>query len=63
VAEIVPDLIVTQMLRGHIVVFGQTADTADITALGLFSETVEFHVFDEFVFDWIGHDLPPWLSE
>jgi hypothetical protein len=38
-------------------------DPADITAPGFLGEPEELHVFDEFVFDWIGHDLPPWLSE
>jgi hypothetical protein len=63
VAKVVPDLVVAQMFRGRVVVGSQAADSADIALLGLFGETVELHVFDEFVFDWIGHDLPPWLSE
>jgi hypothetical protein len=46
-----------------VVVVGQAADSADIALLGLFGEPEQFHVFDKFVFDWIGHDLPPWLSE
>ena len=42
---------------------GQAADSADIALLGLFGEPEQFHVFDEFVFDWISQDLPPSLSE
>ncbi len=63
VTEIVPDLIVAQMFRGRLVVVGQTADRADIALLGLLGEPEELHVFDEFVFDWISHNLPPWLNE
>ncbi len=63
VTEVVPDLVVAQMFRGRVIVGGQAADRADIALLGLSGEPEELHVFDEFVFDWIGHDLPPWLSE
>ena len=63
VTEVVPDLLVAQMFRGCIVMFGQTADPTDIAALGLLGEPEQLHVFDEFVFDWIGDDRPPWLSE
>ena len=60
--EVVPDLVVAQMFRGRLVVGGQAADGADIALLGLLGEPVKLHVVDEFVFDWIGHDLPPWLN-
>ena len=61
VPKIVPHLIITQMFWGCIVVFRQTSDAADVAFLSLLGEPKQLYVFDEFVFDWISHDLSPWL--
>ena len=55
--EVVPNLIIAQMHRGHIAVFGQAADTAEIATMNLFGEPEELHVIDDF-FYWINHDIP-----
>ncbi len=52
-AKIVPDLIVTQMFRGHSVMLSQRSDSTDAAPLDLLAETEEFHLFEEFTFDWI----------
>jgi len=51
--KVLPDLVVTQILRGYIVVFGQASDSANVTLLGLLAELVKFHVVDEFLLNWI----------
>ena len=52
VSEVVPDLVVTKMFRGRLVVSGQASDRADRALLGLLGEPEVVPVFDEFVFDW-----------
>jgi hypothetical protein len=59
VTEIVTNLIVDQIFRGLGVMFRQASDSSDVAPLSLFGEPEEVHMTDEFLFDWISHDLPP----
>jgi hypothetical protein len=41
-------------------VIGQPFNSCDVASLCLLCESIELHVFNEFVSDFRAHELPPW---